>query len=121
MMPKVHFAHREDKKRGVFMARIVECGVYPQDRLATRDRAKVTCTICLGTEARRGRKPSATKKARLQDLELALRVIYQAVRGDEKGEYWTLRKYLDTRDVFHGDLSDGDRLVEAVCRVALGL
>ena len=51
--------------------------------------------------------------------EEALRAILQSVRGDEKGEYWTIRAFLDKHGVFNGDIQSGKRLVEKACELAL--
>lgn len=58
-------------------------------------------------------------KAQLAALTAALRVIHTAVRGDEKSECWTIRKWLDERDVFNDDLGSVERLIEAVCVFAV--
>jgi hypothetical protein len=50
---------------------------------------------------------------------VALEAIYAGARGDEHGEYWTLRKWLDDRDIYNGDISSGKRLTEEVCKAAL--
>lgn len=49
------------------------------------------------------------------ELLSALAVIQMAVRGDEKSECWTIRKWLNDRDIFNDDLQSSDRLIEAVC------
>lgn len=51
------------------------------------------------------------------DLMRALQVIYATARTDEKGEYWTIRKYLDDYGVYHGNLSSLERLIEEVCKL----
>jgi hypothetical protein len=53
------------------------------------------------------------------DLREVLSVILTAVRGDEKGECWTIRKWLDDRDIFNDDLQGSDRLIEEVCKAAI--
>jgi hypothetical protein len=63
--------------------------------------------------------PCAIEHCKYFELHDALNVIYTAVRGDEKSEWWTLRKYLDDHFVFNDDLQDGPRLIEAVCKHAL--
>jgi hypothetical protein len=99
---------------------IASCGIYRDGRKVTTDKRKVTCAICLQTNAPSGRKPLPRgTKPSYQELRHALRAIHTAVRGDAKSEYWTLRRYLDKRKVFHDDLGDGDRLIEAVCKAAL--
>ena len=45
------------ERQDVFLSRHVECAVYPGERLASGDRAKVTCRNCLGIRRRRPRKP----------------------------------------------------------------
>ncbi len=54
------------------------------------------------------------------ELLAALSVIYTAVRGDEKSECWTIRKWLDERGVFNDDIHGRRRLVEAACVLAIG-
>jgi len=54
------------------------------------------------------------RKARDEYLA-ALKAIRTAVRGDEKSECWTIRKWLDKRGVFNDDLGSVERLIEAVC------
>ena len=51
-------------------------------------------------------------------LELT-RAVYQASRTDEKGECWTIRAFLEQRNVYDGSLSGGRRLIEEACRVTL--
>jgi hypothetical protein len=55
---------------------------------------------------------STTKSA---EALSALKVIYTSTRGDEKGEQWTIRKWLNKRGVFNDDIAGSKRLVEAVC------
>ena len=38
--------------------------------------------------------------------------IYQAARGDKKGEAWTLRKWMDGEGLFNDDIGGTDRLIE---------
>ena len=57
--------------------------------------------------------------ARVTILSAALEVIHTTVRGDEKSECWTIRKWLDERGIFNDDLSGGQRLVEEVCKAVL--
>jgi hypothetical protein len=45
----------------------------------------------------------------------AMTAILQAARTDEKGEWWTARKYLDDRHIFNDDISSLERLIEAIC------
>jgi hypothetical protein len=45
----------------------------------------------------------------------ALTAILQAARTDEKGEWWTARKYLDDRRIFNDDISSLERLIEIIC------
>ena len=52
-------------------------------------------------------------------LRRALEVIHATARGDEHGECWTIRKFLDDRGVFNGDLQGRMRLIEELCRYAL--
>ncbi len=53
------------------------------------------------------------------ELLSALKVIHTAVRGDEKSESWSIRKWLDERSVFNGDINGRQALVEAVCVFAI--
>ena len=48
-------------------------------------------------------------------LRAAVTTILTAVRDDEKGECWTIRRYLDERDIFNDDIQGSDRLVELAC------
>lgn len=61
----------------------------------------------------------SSSRRREQVLREALDVIHKTVRGDEKSECWTVRKWLDERGVFNDDISGQRRLVEAVCTFAL--
>jgi hypothetical protein len=54
-----------------------------------------------------------------RSLQEAMHAIYQAMRDDEKGEWWTLRKWLNDRGIYNGDIGD-HRLIEEVCRHVLG-
>ncbi len=67
--------------------------------------------------ARSSRSDAGGGRAEL--LTEALRVIHTTVRGDEKSECWTIRKWLDERNLFHGDIQGTRRLVETVCEWAL--
>ena len=49
----------------------------------------------------------------------ALKVIYATVRGDEKSECWTIRKWLDKRGLFNDDIQASERLIAMVCKAAL--
>ena len=51
--------------------------------------------------------------------EEALQAILRSIRGDEKGEYWTIRAFLDKHGMFNGDIQSGKRLVEKACELAL--
>jgi hypothetical protein len=53
------------------------------------------------------------------ELRSALQAIHTTARGDEKGECWTIRRWLDARDVFNGDISGETRLIEEVCKYLL--
>lgn len=61
----------------------------------------------------------AALRERVTELESGLAVILKAVRGDEKSECWTIRGWLDLRDVFNDDMESAPRLVEAVCNALL--
>jgi len=50
----------------------------------------------------------------------AMAAILQAARTDEKGEWWTARKYLNDRRIFNDDISSLERLIEAICGPLLG-
>jgi len=52
-------------------------------------------------------------------LRAAVTAIHTAVRDDEKGECWTIRRYLDERDIFNDDIQGSDRLVELACEHVL--
>lgn len=51
----------------------------------------------------------------------AMAAILQAARTDEKGEWWTARKYLNDRRIYNGDISSLERLIEAICSPLLPL
>ena len=63
--------------------------------------------------------PVCTACERCSTLSAALEAIHTTVRGDEKSECWTIRKWLDERGIFNDDLSGGQRLVEEVCKAVL--
>lgn len=58
-----------------------------------------------------------TKQVR--DLRRALLVIQKGLTDDADGEFWSARKWLDTRDIYHGDLS-GHRVLDLVAKTVLG-
>jgi len=58
-------------------------------------------------------------EAERDKLRAAVTAIYTAVRDDEKGECWTIRRYLDERDIFNDDIQGSDRLVELACEHVL--
>ena len=60
-------------------------------------------------------------RAEHQRLREALTAIQATARGDEKGECWTIRAYLDKHDVFNDDLQSETRLIEEACKFALGV
>jgi hypothetical protein len=62
---------------------------------------------------------SAANFMKTQALQGALKAIYTAARGDEKSECWTIRTWLDQRNVFNDDLGSAERLIEAACAFAL--
>lgn len=62
--------------------------------------------------------PEAQGWRPIETLE-ALKVILSAVRGDEKSECWTIRKFLDDRGVFNDDIGGAARLIEEVCKLVL--
>jgi hypothetical protein len=51
-------------------------------------------------------------------LRQALRVIRKGLSEDATGEFWSARKWLDRRGIYHGDLS-GYRVLELVAKHAL--
>lgn len=51
-------------------------------------------------------------------LRQALRVIRKGLSDDADGEFWPARQWLDTRNIYHGDLS-GNRVLELVAKHAL--
>ncbi len=57
--------------------------------------------------------------ARVKTLEQGLKVIYTTARGDEKSECWTIRKWLDERNIFNDDNAGAERLIAEVCKAAL--
>ncbi len=59
---------------------------------------------------------AAKFEARSSDAESLLVAIYQATR--EYGEWWTLRKWMDARDIYNEDLSD-HRLIARACEHVL--
>ncbi len=58
----------------------------------------------------------ATLRARNTEFHDAIRVLHTAVRGDEHSQWWSIRKWMDERDIFNDDLGSLERLVEAVCK-----
>lgn len=56
---------------------------------------------------------------RVRDLRMALVVIQKGLTDDADGEFWSARKWLDKRDIYHGDLS-GLRILDLVAKTALG-
>ena len=55
----------------------------------------------------------------IAQLREAVEAIRTACRGDAKGEWWTLREWLNKRGVYNDDISGGKRLVEIACVFAL--
>ena len=83
---------------------------------------KVSVCVYIATEEGPAKDISDTCIAaakRIENLTEALRVIQQAVRGDEKEEWWSLRAWLDERGIFNDDLGKSERLIESVCMGAL--
>jgi hypothetical protein len=60
----------------------------------------------------------ATVEQERETMQTALKVIHTAARGDEKRQCWAIRKWLDDRDIFNGDIQGADRLIEEVCNAA---
>lgn len=54
----------------------------------------------------------------LADARKALEVLKTALNDGEGGNYWPARKFLDERDIYHGDLNDL-RVLHAVVKAAL--
>jgi len=141
---KIHLASQHDKenlrRRGVFDARVTACAVFSAPRRVTYEKRLVTCTNCNHTSKPKGRRPGfKVTRSTVRDepghpvaapctishcqyfaMRAAVEAIYTAVRDDEKGEYWTLRKYLDDHGIFNGDLARSERLIAAACRHVLG-
>lgn len=46
-------------------------------------------------------------------------VLHKTVRGDELGECWTIRHWLDSQGQFNDDISGQQRLIEIACAHAL--
>lgn len=57
----------------------------------------------------------------IEQLTEALQVILKTTRTDEKSECWTIREYLDKQNIFNDDMQGRRRLVEEVCKHALGV
>ena len=55
---------------------------------------------------------------RCAHLSKALRVIQHGLTEDADGEFWSARKWLDKRDIYHGDIS-GYRVLDLVAKTAL--
>jgi len=51
-------------------------------------------------------------------LRQALRVIRKGLTEDADGEFWSARRWLDRRNIFHGDIS-GYRVLELVAKRVL--
>lgn len=62
---------------------------------------------------------NTTRALHITALRQALRVIHAAIRTDEKGTCNPIRKYLDDRGIYNGNLSGAARLAEEVCQLAL--
>ena len=52
-------------------------------------------------------------------LRRGLEAIYTMCRTDEKGEYWTIRNYLNEHNLYNENLSTPERLIEEVCKLIL--
>lgn len=57
----------------------------------------------------------------VQEMETVIAAILAAARGDEKSECWTIRRYLDERDVFNEDIQSETRLIEEAAKYILAL
>lgn len=64
---------------------------------------------------------SGAVSAEPPDLREVLKVILTAIRGDEKSHCWAIRKWLDKRGIFNGDIGGTDRLIEEACKAALAV
>ena len=83
---------------------------------------RVSACVYIATEEGPAKDISDTCIAAALQIEYlteALKVIHTAVRGDEKSEYWSLRKWLDDRGIFNEDLGRMERLIESVTTCAL--
>lgn len=80
--------------------------------LSARDYAVIHCPDAPMTVSERDQQLIASAP----ELLSALEAIYTAVRGDEKSECWTIRKWLDERDIFNDDIQGTERLIEMTCR-----
>lgn len=56
----------------------------------------------------------------LAEVQGGLKVLLTATRKDEYSEWWSVRKWLDDRDIFNDDLSE-ERLTALVCTQLLAL
>jgi hypothetical protein len=58
---------------------------------------------------------------KLERLTEAMRVIEQASRGQHQphGSWWQLRKWLDARDIYNGDIDGGPALINMVANATL--
>lgn len=65
------------------------------------------------------RREADALRAALREARTALEAIYASTRGDEHGEWWTIRKWLDDRGIFNADISTGKRIAAEVCKAAL--
>lgn len=65
----------------------------------------------------------ATERERAEqiaaELKELVRAILQSTRDDEKSEQWTIRRFLEHRGVYDGNISGSRRLVALACQNAL--
>jgi hypothetical protein len=61
----------------------------------------------------------AADRLRLEIYQSGLQAIYTTARGDEKGECWTLRRWLDAHGLFNDDIQSPLRLIEEACKALL--
>jgi hypothetical protein len=92
--------------------------------LALKDWAEIAKLVPQMTEQRCQQIDAALTHAvqavrTVAELESGLKAILKAVRGDEKGECWTIRKWLDKRDIFNDDIQGPQRLTEEACKYLL--
>jgi len=83
----------------------------PQDEIDLPDRSPLRNRLAL-VEAE-----AIRLAVEVKHLRTALRAIQKGLTEDADGEFWTARRWLDKRKIYHGDVS-GHRVLEMVAKTA---